>query len=268
MTSDKLLLLILLLMMMIYQSITNNQDTIDAENCVIEDEEFLRSSKAEFIVSKNIYNFSSLPNSFDWRYSNDSRVNYLSIVRNQHVLRYCGSCWSHAAVSSLSDRLSIVRKGQWPNVLLSVQHIIDCSGAGTCHGGSALKTFYYIHKHGISDETCNYYVGVDQKCDALAHCNTCNRTGCYPVKEYRKWFVTEYGRVKGRLHMMAEIFHRGPIVCGLHSNINFRNYRDGIFRDNVTNPVLNHFVNIVGWYISDQEQYWIGRNSWGTVCYI
>ncbi len=37
------------------------------------------------------------------------------------VLRMAGSCWAHAALSSLADRHKIFRKAQWPDIHYSVQ---------------------------------------------------------------------------------------------------------------------------------------------------
>lgn len=46
-------------------------------------------------------------------------VNYLTTVRQQHMPEYCGSCWAQAAASSLSDRIKIARKAQWPEINIS-----------------------------------------------------------------------------------------------------------------------------------------------------
>mmetsp|Transcript_15734 Transcript_15734/g.32881 ORF Transcript_15734/g.32881 Transcript_15734/m.32881 type:complete len:406 (-) Transcript_15734:180-1397(-) len=50
---------------------------------------------------------SHLPLNFTW--GNVNGNSYLTRMRNQHVPQYCGSCWAHAALSSLADRVKIAR---------------------------------------------------------------------------------------------------------------------------------------------------------------
>ena len=157
-----------------------------------------------------------LPESFDWRSVNGT--NFLSMTRNQHIPVYCGSCWAHAATSSLADRLNIQRGGAWPSALLSVQNVIDCGGAGSCHGGWDSGVYAYAADKGIPPETCNTYLAVDQSCSTKHQCFTCwptpdGKNSCKPIKEYQRLVVSEHGRVEGRAAMKAEVFARGPISC-------------------------------------------------------
>ena len=90
----------------------------------------------------------NLPKAYDWRDING--VNMVTISRNQHIPQYCGSCWAFSATSVMSDRLQIQRKGQWPQINLAPQFILDCGQhAGTCHGGNFMNVFEYVSENGM-----------------------------------------------------------------------------------------------------------------------
>ena len=74
--------------------------------------------------------------------------------------------------------------------------------------------------------------------------------------------------------MMAELAKNGPISCGIEATDTFETkynqivegQGDYIYRETLRFPQINHEISIVG-YGKDAttgEQYWIGRNSWGT----
>jgi len=227
------------------------------------------------------------PASFDIRAV--SNINYASPDRNQHIPQYCGSCWAHGTTSALNDRFQMARKNAFPHVFLSPQQLVNCipppkdktQGAGGCLGGDPADVYPYLKETGGVHETCQNYQAKDLypdfKCDAIGVCRNCDPDkGCYAMgspegeNNFTRHFVDEYGLIESNStkanhdQMVAEIGVRGPIGCGVCVTPAFENYKGGIFKDDTGCTELDHEISIAGYGVEDGQQYWIGRNSWGT----
>jgi len=241
-------------------------------SCDCRSQEKVDWSKRQIVTSPlphEIVNVVDLPTSWDWR--NVNNTNFATWNKNQHIPQYCGSCWAQALTSALSDRLSILRGGVWPQINLSPQVLINCNGGGTCGGGTSAAALEWIYSNGITDQTCQQYVAEDLTCGDLAVCETCapNATSWWPgsctkIENPTTYYVSQYGNVSGADNMKAEIYLRGPISCGIDATSDFEDYTGGIYSEKVRFLYLNHEVEVVGWGIDGDVEYWIGRNSWGT----
>lgn len=109
----------------------------------------------EYLAAKDV------PDELTW--CDKDGVNYCTNSRNQHLPQYCGSCWAHGAVSALQDRIKIARGGKGMDINLAIQHMLNCGGVGSCHGGSIDGPYQWIHNisqsttSGIAYESGNPY---------------------------------------------------------------------------------------------------------------
>merc|ERR1712013_934369 len=215
----------------------------------------------------------------EWIWNDVNGVNYATLARNQHIPQYCGSCWAFGTTSALSDRLSIQRavKGEslWPEINLAPQVLVNEDGGGTCNGGSAPGAMRYIEKNGIPDETCQAYQATNTPHPGRSELNICENCVpgntsatftpgvCSRQTNFTRYTVTQYGPVSGADNMKAEIYARGPLACGIDATEQFERYTGGVYSQNGNS--LNHEISVIGWGVTDQgENYWVGRNSWGT----
>lgn len=223
----------------------------------------------------------SMPSDFTW--CNKDGKSYCTMSRNQHIPQYCGSCWAHGAISALGDRIKIARKAQGVDINLAVQHLLNCGGVGSCKGGTVDGPYQWLKGiskkgTGISYETANPYVAcssdssegfcshVDTSCKAANVARTCGSFSqeggpCTGLGYFPNATITDYGSISGADAMMKEIFHRGPISCGVDANP-LLNYESGIIK--TKGEGVDHVVSVVGWGTDSKDgMYWIVRNSWG-----
>lgn len=224
----------------------------------------------------------SIPGAFDWR--NNDGVNYLTIMRNQNVPQYCGCCWAFNVISSLADRIKIIRKAQGPDINLSPQHLLNCGNVGNCYSGTMVGVLTWIENMGragagISYETSNPYMACSKNstwglcplqtwnCTPMNTARTCEgfpSTGgkCAAVYPYPNATISKWGIITGFdfVGMQLEIMNGGPIACTTEAQI-LNTYKGGIITTIGTE--MSHIISLVGWGNESGLQYWIGRNSWG-----
>lgn len=219
-------------------------------------------------TSSHDINLKDLPASFDWR-----DTGMVTMDLNQHIPKYCGSCWAHSSSSTIADRIKIASKGIGRDIIPSIQVLLNCGTAGSCEGGDIHAAFRWIAVNKIPDTTCQQYQASDGTgngtCTLLEKCMNCNPQGlCYPILKYPKIGVSEYGRVIGDDNIQKEIYSRGPVACYINYEC-LEDYDGGVSMYDTCKPYLfNHAIQLSGWGVDDSGvEYWIGRNSWGKEYY-
>merc|ERR1719405_346491 len=104
----------------------------------------------------------------------------------------------------------------------SVQHVLNCGDAGSCHGGFSAGVYQWIKKNGgVSTETSQPYLAcsseskegfcphVDTKCSALNTARTCGSFdheggACTGLDHYPNITIKDYGSISGSDAMMRE----------------------------------------------------------------
>lgn len=135
--------------------------------------------------------------------------------------QYCGSCWAHGSLSALADRIKIARKAQGIDIQLSVQHLLNCGNAGSCHGGSLDGPYQWIYSQpdGISYATSNPYMACskeseegncasgDWTCTPLNVARTCGTFGqaCVGLSHYPNATIADYGHISGPAAMQKDL---------------------------------------------------------------
>ena len=115
--------------------------------CVVPNATYANGPLIKSDEPRIVVHSSNLPKTWDWR--NIDGVNYLSWTVNQHIPKYCGSCWAQATTSALADRFIIADKDKFANLALSPQVIVNCRAGGSCEGGNPAGVYEFAHKTGV-----------------------------------------------------------------------------------------------------------------------
>mmetsp|Transcript_9006 Transcript_9006/g.7935 ORF Transcript_9006/g.7935 Transcript_9006/m.7935 type:complete len:114 (-) Transcript_9006:306-647(-) len=110
----------------------------------------------------------------------------------------------------------------------SSQMAINCNAGGDCKGGDPLGLLKFVSGSGITEGSCQNYVGENPAsftCTGIQVCETCSPPippphmqyiqDCVPIDYYESWYINSYGMVSGVSDMQQSIFSDGPIACSI-----------------------------------------------------
>ncbi|XP_061711457.1 procathepsin L-like [Cydia pomonella] len=164
----------------------------------------------------------------------------------------CGSCYIFSAVGAIEGQYAIKHK-QCP--ALSEGQALDCLDCGTCSGGLM---------HTVCQELAQKKKKLEKESD-------------YPYKEAKqachedqsKGVALVTGGKEVKIHNEEELkkllSNYGPLPVALNA-ADFHHYHKGILEPNLCKgKEINHGVVLVGYGEENGKQYWLIKNSWGTV---
>ena len=192
---------------------------------------------------------SASSSSFDWKARGK-----VTPVGNQNP---CGSCWDFAAMGAYESSY-LIRN----NITIdtSEQHVLDCSGAGSCGGGWYGPVWDWMMTHKVVTEAALPYTAHDGACPS-------GLSGVYQdvawgyVNPSDPWHPT-VAQIK------AALCAHGPLAVAFMATPAFIAYTgtgpggDVFNQPGVPVDTINHAVTLVGW--DDARQAWFVKNSWGT----
>jgi cathepsin L len=193
---------------------------------------------------------SALPATVDWR-----TKGVVTGIKNQEQ---CGSCWAFSAVASIEGQAALASKKL---ISLSEQNLVDCStaeGNMGCNGGLMDQAFEYVIKNkGIDTEASYPYEASDDNC-------------VYKSKNSGAT-VSNYSDIAtgSESALQSAVATVGPISVAIDaSQFSFQFYSSGVYNEpNCGNQMsdLDHGVTAVGYGTEGGADYWLVKNSWGTV---
>ncbi|KAK6190179.1 hypothetical protein SNE40_002102 [Patella caerulea] len=204
-----------------------------------------RTGGATFMPPSHV---DALPTTVDWR-----TQGYVTPIKDQ---KECGSCWAFSSTGSLEGQ-HFKRTGTL--VSLSEQNLMDCSkpeGNHGCGGGLMDYAFEYIKSNnGIDTEASYPYTARDGRCRFKAANVGATDVGFTDIPRDSE---------AGLQQAVATV---GPISVAIDaSRSTFHFYKTGVYSDVECSSVrLDHGVLAVGYGTDAGSDYWLVKNSWGTV---
>ncbi len=205
----------------------------------------------DYIEGVTIINYEK---SIDWRLKNA-----VNDIKNQGE---CKSSWAFSAISSLESAYAL-KYNKLINFseqfLIDSDYILKGGYNCGCDGGSVRNTYRWLKKKGtylIQDY--EYYGRNSNKPKKIHNCDN----ACTIIDNTT---LNKYVLIQTNLDdAMLSALNEQPVSVSIDASTrDFYLYSSGLFTASC-GINLNHAVNLVGYGSSDDGDYYILRNSWGT----
>ena len=205
------------------------------------------------LTANNQLHMTSIPDSVNWVTSGG-----VTGVKDQGQ---CGSCWSFSTTGALEGAY-FTTYGSLPS--FSEQQLVDCDTRKNggkdmgCNGGLMDNAFAWIEKNGglCTEADYPYTSGTTKTAGSC-------ETACTVVDNSK---ITAFTDVKSSsdADMMAALAQQPVSIAIQADQKEFQLYKSGVFTG-TCGTQLDHGVLAVGYGTLDGEDYYLVKNSWGTV---
>nr|GLL45870.1 senescence-specific cysteine protease SAG39-like [Ipomoea trifida] len=185
----------------------------------------------------------AIPPSIDWR-----KKGAVTPIRGAE----CGA-WTFPAVDTV-EGITKIKTGKL--YTLSVQEIVDCINgcSNGCNGGFTIEAFEFIKNHGLTTESNYPSTGTNGTCNA--------KKEAQPVAKISGYESVPAGDENALMKAVA----KQPVAVYVDaSRAEFQFYAGGVFSGDC-GTTLDLGGTVVGYGVNhDKQEYWILKNSWGTM---